>query len=87
VDNLWARSVTLQILGSGGPNDISGRASSGYLVWIDEESKITRIQIPSASQVRLLTQPYDIKFGAGSLLINEAAGDKVTGAFCVSVAL
>ncbi|MGY8859642.1 MAG: hypothetical protein ACKVHM_06050, partial [Pseudomonadales bacterium] len=35
-----ASSVTLQILGSGGPNDISGRASSGYLIWIDEESKI-----------------------------------------------
>ena len=35
-----ASSVTLQILGSGGPNDMSGRASSGYLVWIGEESKI-----------------------------------------------
>lgn len=35
-----ASSVTLQVLGSGGPNDISGRASSGYLVWVDEKSKI-----------------------------------------------
>ena len=35
-----ASSVTLQVLGSGGPNDISGRASSGYLVWIDGKSKI-----------------------------------------------
>ena len=35
-----ASSVTLQVLGSGGPNDISGRASSGYLVWIDGKSRI-----------------------------------------------
>jgi ribonuclease BN (tRNA processing enzyme) len=32
--------VTLQILGSGGPIADDGRASSGYLLWIDGESRI-----------------------------------------------
>ena len=32
--------VQLQILGSGGPGASSGRASSGYLVWIDGVSRI-----------------------------------------------
>ncbi len=32
--------VWLQILGSGGPGQASGRASAGYLVWIDGESRI-----------------------------------------------
>jgi len=32
--------VTLQILGSGGPIADDGRASSGYLVWIDGESRV-----------------------------------------------
>ncbi len=40
---LWAfsgSSVTLQILGSGGPESGDKRASSGYIVWIDGKSKI-----------------------------------------------
>ncbi|MDP6096093.1 MAG: MBL fold metallo-hydrolase [Gammaproteobacteria bacterium] len=32
--------VQLQILGSGGPGPSNGRASSGYLLWIDGESRI-----------------------------------------------
>lgn len=32
--------VTLQILGSGGPIADDGRASAGYLVWIDGESRV-----------------------------------------------
>ena len=40
---LWAfsgSSVTLQILGSGGPESGDKRASSGYIVWIDGKSKV-----------------------------------------------
>ena len=33
-------NVQLQILGSGGPLDSDGRASSSYIVWIDGESRI-----------------------------------------------
>lgn len=32
--------VQLQVLGSGGPGDAMGRASSAYVLWIDGESKI-----------------------------------------------
>ena len=32
--------VILQILGSGGPIADDGRASSGYLVWVDGESRV-----------------------------------------------
>jgi len=32
--------VTLQILGSGGPIADDGRASSGYLIWVDGESRV-----------------------------------------------
>ena len=35
-----APSVTLQLLGTGGPNAIDGRASAGYLVWIDGKARI-----------------------------------------------
>lgn len=35
-----ARGVTLQVLGSGGPVADDGRASSGYLVWVDGASRI-----------------------------------------------
>ena len=34
------KGVTLQILGSGGPIADDGRASAGYLVWVDGESKV-----------------------------------------------
>ncbi len=34
------KGVTLQVLGSGGPIADDGRASAGYVVWIDGESKI-----------------------------------------------
>ena len=33
-------SITLQVLGSGGPEIGDKRASSGYILWIDEKSKI-----------------------------------------------
>jgi ribonuclease BN (tRNA processing enzyme) len=32
--------VQLQILGSGGPGDSMGRASSAYVLWVDGESKV-----------------------------------------------
>lgn len=32
--------VTMQVLGSGGPIADDGRASSGYLIWIDGESRV-----------------------------------------------
>ena len=35
-----AEGVTLQILGSGGPIADDGRASAGYLVWVDGESRV-----------------------------------------------
>ena len=35
-----AQGVALQVLGSGGPVADDGRASSGYLVWVDGASKI-----------------------------------------------
>jgi len=34
------RGVQVQILGSGGPGPSAGRASAGYVVWIDGESRI-----------------------------------------------
>lgn len=34
------KGVTLQILGSGGPIADDGRASAGYLVWVDGESRV-----------------------------------------------
>jgi ribonuclease BN (tRNA processing enzyme) len=38
---LFAQSnVTLQVLGSGGPESGDKRASSGYIIWIDGKSKI-----------------------------------------------
>ena len=38
---LFAQSnITLQVLGSGGPESGDKRASSGYLIWIDGKSKI-----------------------------------------------
>ncbi|HIO95370.1 MAG TPA: MBL fold metallo-hydrolase [Campylobacterales bacterium] len=36
---LFAQSITLQILGSGGP-EFSKRASSSYLVWVDGKARI-----------------------------------------------
>ena len=45
--NAWAdenvcngSSVKVQVLGSGGPELTADRASSGYLVWIDEKAKV-----------------------------------------------
>lgn len=35
-----ASPLVLQVLGSGGPNDIEGRASSGYLVWLNDKSRL-----------------------------------------------
>ncbi len=35
-----AEGVTLQVLGSGGPIADDGRASSGYVVWIDGKSRV-----------------------------------------------
>jgi len=36
---LQAQSITIQILGSGGP-EFSERASSGYLIWVDGKAKV-----------------------------------------------
>jgi len=33
-------NVVLQILGSGGPENIQGRASTGYLLWVDGKSRV-----------------------------------------------
>ncbi len=38
--SLCASSVTLQVLGSGGPESGDKRASSAYVVWIDGQSRI-----------------------------------------------
>lgn len=35
-----ATGVQLQVLGSGGPGDSMGRASSAYVIWHNEESKV-----------------------------------------------
>lgn len=35
-----ATGVQLQVLGSGGPGDSMGRASSAYILWVDGESKV-----------------------------------------------
>ncbi len=35
-----ADGVQLQVLGSGGPGDSMGRASSAYILWVDGESKV-----------------------------------------------
>ncbi|MEE9451528.1 MAG: MBL fold metallo-hydrolase, partial [Gammaproteobacteria bacterium] len=34
------KPLALQVLGSGGPNDVDGRASSSYLIWLDGKAKI-----------------------------------------------
>ena len=36
---IYAQSITLQILGSGGP-ELSKRASSSYLIWVDGKAKV-----------------------------------------------
>lgn len=36
----YASEVTLQVLGSGGPESRDKRASSSYLIWVDKKSKI-----------------------------------------------
>ena len=35
-----AEGVALQVLGSGGPIADDGRASSGYIVWVDGKSRV-----------------------------------------------
>ena len=35
-----ASTVALQVLGSGGPVPDSGRASSGYLIWVDGRARV-----------------------------------------------
>jgi len=37
--SLFAQKVALEVLGSGGP-EIDGRASSSYILWIDDEAKL-----------------------------------------------
>ena len=36
---LFSTEITVEILGSGGP-EIDGRASASYLIWIDKEAKV-----------------------------------------------
>ena len=43
-------NVQLQILGSGGPRDSDGRASSSYIVWIDG---VSRIMVDSGSGTKV----------------------------------
>lgn len=38
--SLWASSLSLQVLGSGGPESGDKRASSGYVLWVDGKSKV-----------------------------------------------
>ena len=47
---LLASKIELEILGSGGP-EIDGRASSSYLLWIDDEAKLI-IDMGSGSMLR-----------------------------------
>jgi ribonuclease BN (tRNA processing enzyme) len=35
-----AQDLCLEVLGSGGPTDVDGRASSSYLVWLDGKARI-----------------------------------------------
>ena len=36
---IFAQSISLQILGSGGP-EFSQRASSSYIIWVDGKAKV-----------------------------------------------
>ena len=47
---LFASKIELEILGSGGP-EIDGRASSSYLLWIDDEAKLI-VDMGSGSLLR-----------------------------------
>jgi len=37
-------NITLQVLGSGGPESGDKRASSGYIIWIDGKRKRRRVK-------------------------------------------
>jgi len=50
VYSVFAKYVSIQILGSGGP-ELDGRASSSYLLWIDNEAKLI-IDMGSGSMLR-----------------------------------
>jgi len=50
VSSLFAKDISIQILGSGGP-ELDGRASSSYLLWIDNEAKLI-IDMGSGSMLR-----------------------------------
>ena len=50
ISSLFAKDVSIQILGSGGP-ELDGRASSSYLVWIDNKAKLI-IDMGSGSMLR-----------------------------------
>jgi len=39
ISNIYAHKIELEILGSGGP-EIDGRASSSYILWIDNKAKL-----------------------------------------------
>lgn len=54
------QTLMLQILGSGGPNDIDGRASSGYLVWIDGKARLM-IDAGGGTSLRYGQTDADIK--------------------------
>ena len=55
-----AKGVTLQVLGSGGPIADDARASSGYLLWVDGESKIL---VDAGGGTFLRFGEADAKFG------------------------
>ena len=52
--------MTLQVLGSGGPNAIDGRASSGYLIWLDNKAQIM-IDAGGGTSLRFGETNADIK--------------------------
>ena len=63
-----ANPVTVQILGSGGPAINRDRASTSYLLWIDDSAKIL-VDIGGGAFLRLseehVTNPRALCFGVG----------------------
>ena len=50
ISNIFAQKIELEILGSGGP-ELDGRASTSYILWIDNEAKLL-IDMGSGSMLR-----------------------------------
>ena len=77
-----ASSVTLQILGSGGPNAMSGLTSSGYLVLIYEKSgqlfwhaspgKIGQVALKAQPKLLVLSHFMDLNLNDKSDSLDKA---------------